>query len=120
MTNKVMDNLFFFAGGKGALTYATSKLLKETGATPDETEGIVESLRKIAGVEIAAYLREDGDKEIKVSLRSKSYANVADIALRFNGGGHKNAAGCVINATMDFAIKMMVNEIEITLKDGKK
>lgn len=117
MINKIMDTLTIFAKGKGALCYGTLEMLKETGATPDETEGVVESIRSIAGVEVAAFLREDDEKEIKVSMRSKSYANVAEIALRFNGGGHKNAAGCTINSTLDFAMKMLINEIEITLNN---
>ncbi|MFA7661557.1 MAG: bifunctional oligoribonuclease/PAP phosphatase NrnA [Anaerovoracaceae bacterium] len=117
MTNKVMDNLTFFAGGKGAITYATHSILKETGATPDETEGIVETLRCISGVEVAAFLREDGADNIKVSMRSKTQANVAEIAMRFNGGGHRKAAGCTIRATMEFALKMIINEIEITLRE---
>jgi phosphoesterase RecJ-like protein len=116
MTNKVMDNLSFFAGGKGAIAYATLSVFQETGATADETEGIVETLRCISGVEVAAFLREDGVDNVKVSMRSKTDANVADIAMRFNGGGHRKAAGCTIHATMDFAVKMIINEIEITLR----
>lgn len=118
MTNKVMDNIKFFAGGKAAITYVTLDMLKETGAKADETEGIVEKLRCIAGVEIAAFLKEDTEERIKVSMRSKSYANVAEIAMRFNGGGHTKAAGCTINADMPFALKMMMSEIEIALKEA--
>ncbi len=120
MTNKVMDNLTFFANGRGAVTYATQDIFKETGATLDETEGIVETLRRIAGVEVSAFLKEDGENSITVSMRSKTEADVAEIATRFNGGGHKKAAGCTINATMEFAVKMIINEIEISLKKAGK
>lgn len=120
MTNKVMDNLIFFANGKGAITYATGDIFLETGATLDETEGIVETLRCIAGVEVAAFLKEDSEDSITVSMRSKTEVNVAEIATRFNGGGHKKAAGCTINATMEFAVKMIISEIEISLKKAGK
>jgi phosphoesterase RecJ-like protein len=120
MTNKVMDNLAFFANGRGAITYATRDIFEETGATLDETEGIVETLRCIAGVEVAAFLKEDDEDNITVSMRSKTEADVAEIATRFNGGGHKKAAGCTINATMDFAVKMIISEIEISLKKAGK
>lgn len=115
MTSKAMDNLAFFANGRGAIAFATKDIFDETGATLDETEGIVESLRRIAGVEVAAFLKEDEEGNIIVSMRSKTEADVAEIATRFNGGGHKKAAGCTINATMDFAVKMIKNEIEISL-----
>ena len=120
MTNKAMDNLTFFANGRGAITFATRDVFQETGATLDETEGIVETLRCIAGVEVSAFLKESGENSITVSMRSKTEADVAEIATRFNGGGHKKAAGCTINATMDFAVKMIRNEIEISLNKAGK
>ena len=56
------------------------------------TEGIVEKLRDIDTVEIAAFLRQKG-KDVKVSLRAKKYADVARVAASRNGGGHPRAAG---------------------------
>lgn len=56
------------------------------------TEGIVEKLRDIDTVEIAAFLRQKG-RDVKVSLRAKQYADVARMAFLKNGGGHPRAAG---------------------------
>ena len=68
-------------------------MLRETGASMDETEGVVGQLRSIAGVELAVFLKEYGPEEIKVSLRSKKYVDVAKFSSDFNGGGHERAAG---------------------------
>ena len=59
----------------------------------EETEGIIETLRNISGVEISAFLKENKTEEIKVGLRSKTYGDVSAIAQTFGGGGHKKAAG---------------------------
>ena len=45
-------------------------------------------------MEIAIFLRETGEKTFAVSLRSKEYADVAKLAMQFQGGGHVHAAGC--------------------------
>lgn len=69
----------------------TKRDFKKTGAKESDCEGFSQIGRGIAGVEasysITAY------KNVKVSLRSKRYVDVAKIAASFGGGGHKRAAG---------------------------
>ncbi len=63
-----------------------------TGATPDETENLINEVLRIESVELAAMLVENGGA-IRVSLRSKRQVDVAALAQRFSGGGHTRAAG---------------------------
>jgi len=53
----------------------------------------VETLRNMKGVEIACFIRESKEGGVKVSLRSKRTANVAEVAKANGGGGHLRAAG---------------------------
>jgi phosphoesterase RecJ-like protein len=46
-------------------------------------------------------LREDDDG-IKISLRSKNYADVSKVAVKYGGGGHIRAAGATIKDEFDF------------------
>ena len=62
-------------------------------STAEDLEGFVELLRRHKTVEIAALLREETPTRCKLSLRSFGETDVRKIALRFGGGGHKNAAG---------------------------
>ena len=63
------------------------------GAGEEETEGIVDSLRSIAGVEVAALVKEQSrGLRVRVSLRSNSH-DVSEIAALRGGGGHRLAAG---------------------------
>ena len=64
-----------------------------TGAREDETDGIVETLRAVAGVEVAALVREQTrGARVRVSLRSDALDVSAVAGLR-GGGGHRLAAG---------------------------
>ena len=54
---------------------------------------MVEQMRSISGVEYAAFLKEQEDGSVRVSLRAKRRGNVAAIAEQFGGGGHVRAAG---------------------------
>ncbi|MCG8485357.1 MAG: bifunctional oligoribonuclease/PAP phosphatase NrnA [Clostridia bacterium] len=93
---KVLDHLSIFCNGKAVLAYVSQEMLAETNAKMDETEGIVETLRNIQGVEIAVLFKEMNDNEIKVGFRAKRSADVSKIAMMFGGGGHVKAAGCSI------------------------
>ncbi len=78
----------------------TKDMLKKTCTTIEDTENFVTYPRKIKGIEVAIFFRENGDKSYKISLRSKGRVNVARIAERFGGGGHVAAAGCSLKGTL--------------------
>jgi hypothetical protein len=61
--------------------------LLASGATDEDSENLVNFVRKMEDVQIAAFLKERPDGKIKISLRSKTDANVAVVAKKFGGGG---------------------------------
>ena len=77
-----------------------------------DTEGIVNLGRDIFGVEVAIFLKQKEQNIVKVSLRSKSYINVAIIAKDFGGGGHIRAAGCTIIGNMESAKQQILLAIQ--------
>jgi len=61
--------------------------------------------------------REEGDGRIKVSLRSKTEADVSKIAKAFGGGGHRRAAGFTVsNMERDEVVQKLLKMIEEELK----
>ena len=65
----------------------------ETGATIDDSEGLVDYARAIDGVEVGVLI-EDRSGAVKGSLRAKDPKYRVDlIAKQFGGGGHACAAG---------------------------
>jgi len=61
------------------------------------TEGVIDHLRSIAGVDAVALIREREDGTHKVSLRSRGEVDVEKIARHHGGGGHRNAAGFAVD-----------------------
>ncbi len=60
----------------------------------DETEGLIDLVRRTSEAEIACVCKET-DGGVRVSLRSVSDLDVGAVAARFGGGGHRYAAGFV-------------------------
>lgn len=85
--------LTFFCGDKIAVITIPDEIKKAAGLEGAEIEGINEIAKTAAGVEVGAVIKETGEKEFKVSLRSNEYVNVAKIAEQYGGGGHIRAAG---------------------------
>jgi phosphoesterase RecJ-like protein len=90
----------------------TKKMLEETSTSADDTENFVSFPRMMKSVNVSVLFRETGRDEYKVSLRSKNDLNVAHIAEIFEGGGHKNAAGCKLRADIDTAKKIVLEKIK--------
>ena len=84
------------AGGRVATMELPKRFFAEAGATPEETEGIVNYGRSIEGVLVSALLKEVDDKSTRVSMRAKPGVDVQAVAATFGGGGHKAAAGCTM------------------------
>ena len=106
----------FSCRNKIAITYVDSKMLKDAGATLKDSDGIVEELRNIDSVEVACLCKEQADGSVKVSMRSKTSVDVSKIGMKFDGGGHKRAAGCTINKTINEAVKLMKMEIKSAIE----
>ncbi len=90
-------------------------VFKSLGATTEHVEGIVNYPKSVRGVEIGIIFKEFAPHKIKVGLRSKSIVDVNKIAQVFGGGGHKRAAGCLIDGSLEEAKKAVLNEAKKNL-----
>jgi phosphoesterase RecJ-like protein len=81
----------------------------------DETEGLIDDVRKIREADVAAILKELADGHWKVSLRSKGATDVGAIAQRFGGGGHRLAAGY----TSELGLQESVTQLRGILADRR-
>lgn len=97
LLGKALNVMELSADGRMAMTVITRQMMEECCATHADTEGIVNFLNEIRGVQVAALL-EEREGCVKASLRSQEAVDVAALARIFGGGGHRLAAGCTINA----------------------
>lgn len=107
---KILETLELYDGI--AFTTVTLDMFKETDTNADDTENIPGFSRMLGSVKISALFREIEANFYKVSLRSKGKEiNVAKIAEKFGGGGHRNAAGYRIKADLKSAKELLLKEI---------
>lgn len=77
--------------------------IKAVSASPADTEDLINLTLAVKGTEVAAILIEQPDGRIKVSFRSRGPVDCSALAGRFGGGGHKAAAGTIIEGPFDAA-----------------
>lgn len=114
--NRIAANrLEFLEDGKVAYTYITEEDEKQTGAQSGDHEGIVEIGRDVEGVEVSIFVRQT-EKGCKVSLRSNEYVNVSDVCLILGGGGHRRAAGALVQGNIDQVKEKILYQVRAQLK----
>ncbi|QDV33366.1 DHH family phosphoesterase [Tautonia plasticadhaerens] len=93
LVGRALSGLTLAIDGRVAHASVTRDDLIKAGAIPSDTEDLIDLLAGISGVEVAMLLIEQPKGGVKVSLRSRSELDVAELAGRFGGGGHRAAAG---------------------------
>jgi phosphoesterase RecJ-like protein len=96
LVGEMLQTLRIHDGGRVATTRLTPEMFERVGAAPGDSEGLIDYPRSIAGVDAVALIRQREDGSHKVSLRSRGEVDVEKIARHHGGGGHRNAAGFVL------------------------
>ena len=86
----------------------TLEMAESSDAVDGDNNGFVNIPLAAKEVEAVVYMREVQPNAYRVSLRSKGSINVARVAEKFGGGGHKNAAGCRVEGDWDLREKEIV------------
>jgi phosphoesterase RecJ-like protein len=87
--------------GQVACMRLTHEMQERTAAPDEVTDGFVNYPLTVGEVEATALLKECEPGIYRTSLRSKGDVNVARVAEKFGGGGHRNAAGCTLKGDWD-------------------
>ena len=98
--------------GKVASFSLSLKVAADLKVKPEDNEGLIDHLRAIQGVVVAAFFEELVEGKVRVSMRSKSdAADVCAICEKFGGGGHKLAAGARVRGTLAEVEEKVLKEI---------
>ena len=109
-----LGRLTLLAKGRACYSWLTAEDFARTGATYQDTEGLVNHARSIEGVQVAAYL-EVRDGTVKGSLRAREASYRVDLlAGRFGGGGHACAAGFTWEGALEDLLPLFQNVLEET------
>jgi phosphoesterase RecJ-like protein len=74
-------------------TWSTAAEARAHGLAPDQLEALVDVVRATAEADVAAVLKGADDGSWVVSMRSRGATDLAQVAMRLGGGGHRAAAG---------------------------
>ena len=102
-----LDNELHFVS-----TSVTAGDLHTHGCQVDETEGLIDLLRRASEAEVSCVVKEAPDG-LRVSLRAVSGTDVSAIAAHFGGGGHRYAAGFVAHGSIDEVVAEIKAELRI-------
>ncbi|MES2393713.1 MAG: DHHA1 domain-containing protein [Acidobacteriota bacterium] len=109
--------------GDVAWSLITELEMEKAGAIVEDCEGVVNYLIGILGIQAAAFIREcpgpNGTPQYRLSLRSKGEIDVAQVAERLGGGGHRNASGCTIDGPMELATSRILTELHAACPSGR-
>lgn len=97
-----------------AICAIPKELEASLGVTEDDMDNISSFPRTVAGVRLAATLRETGDG-CKLSVRAVPGLDATLVTCRFGGGGHKGAAG----ATISLPLAQAADAVEAAILETK-
>lgn len=112
----ILDTLKLYFDDSCATIYLTKSMIEKSQASADDLDGIASIPRKINGVLVGITFREKDNNEFKISVRSEDPINACKICSEFGGGGHKNAAGCTIQGSMDEVVSKVLDSVQKELK----
>jgi len=116
LLNLALSTLELHLDGQVALMSLKKDNVEEHNCDFIDSDGIVEEGRDIQNVEVSILLKEIDYNTIKVSLRSKKFVKVNDVAINFEGGGHNKAAGCTIYDTIENAKAQILDKVSMQVR----
>ena len=99
----IVDHMKLLQNGKMAIVAIPRALEEEIGVTQDDMDNISSFPRTVAGVCMAATLRESKEGDTKLSVRAIPGHDATLITTQFGGGGHKGAAGASMKLPLEEA-----------------
>jgi phosphoesterase RecJ-like protein len=127
LIGRILDGMQLEAGGRVAVLRLDQALLDATGSSLQDTEGLINMPLAAREIEAVLMLKQDGgavsageeasapgkgaEPATRVSLRSKGNVDVRGVAVKYGGGGHKNAAGLTLADTSAGAERTLIAQV---------
>lgn len=111
LLGKSLLNMRSYFDGKLCIMYVTKKDFEDCNANITHTEGFTDYAISIDTAQIGICISQNTNNSYKVSMRSKKL-DVSNVCKYFGGGGHKQAAGCVVCGFLEDVIDKIVRVIE--------
>ncbi|MFQ3573416.1 MAG: bifunctional oligoribonuclease/PAP phosphatase NrnA [Thermodesulfovibrionales bacterium] len=100
-----------------AMLTVTRAMLESHGCDDEDSGNFVDFPKKSLSIKVSVLIKEIDKDRYRVSIRSKGNINVANVAMFYGGGGHRNAAGCTIEGDLDHIKKDLFQRIKVSISD---
>lgn len=118
LTGKVLNDLRFEFDGRLVWSEILWSDYEQVGGEDFEPEGLVSDIRAIRGVEVSVLVHETQEGWARVGFRSRGNVDVAAIAQKVGGGGHRAASGAMVRMTpYETARDRILNTVRDSLKE---
>lgn len=108
----ILSKAEFHYNSKAVITFVTMQQVRAFDTTISEVDEVVNEYKNASGVELSVFIKQKEEGLYKISLRSKEYLDVNEIASTFGGGGHKHAAGCSIKGDLEGVKNMLIERLD--------
>ena len=104
----VYDNTRLAADGRLAYSFATYEEIHGAGCTAADIDDQITVPRSLSGVELAILFTEGNRGKTRMNFRGSGDVTVIDLAAEFNGGGHSQAAGAILDCGVHETIEKVL------------
>jgi phosphoesterase RecJ-like protein len=118
LVGSVLRDMRIDSSRRIAIVYLDHEMARQAGGTYEDTEGIINLPLTVKEIQAVVFFKQGEGGQYRVSMRSKGDIDIGAIAKAFGGGGHKNAAGCMMTGHIDTLQKLFIERIEEAI-DGR-
>lgn len=108
LIGRLISRLQEYYGGRLLATWETLEDTEQVGKENRDSDTFYELMFSVDTCDALIYLRQESPEKCTGSLRSRDQVDVAAVAQRFGGGGHKNAAGFLAEGTPETLLPQIV------------
>lgn len=109
---RVLSTLELAHGNRVALLTMRREMIAESGGTYEEADGLINIPLKSEDIRVSIFFKENPEGLMRCSMRSKGTIDVAEIAQRYGGGGHRTAAGFKCRDSIEETRGMVLSMLE--------
>lgn len=117
MEKAVLDQAEFYFDDRCMLLTVTLEMQEKSGCDSSELEGVAAISRSVEGVIAGVTLKQVAADKFKVSLRTYEPLDASEICKKLGGGGHKTAAGCTLEGSLNQIKENLLSVIGQALED---
>ena len=117
MEMMVLNGAEFHFDDRCMMLAVTLDIQNKTGCTKSDMEGVASMSRSVEGVLVGVAIKESQKNVFKISLRTYDPLDASAICKKLGGGGHKAAAGCTVEGTLNEAKATILSAIKEALEE---